>query len=222
MIKPYVLPFVAYLVGATIVGALPPEFYALGYSIMVVGVGIATSILLRGKKIIVPHWRILEAIIVGLVGITFWIVLCHLQLETMVTKYLPGWLRPGSRVSYNPFEELSATWEIYTFIVFRMIGLSLLVPVAEEVFWRGFLARWIISEDWEDVKLATFTWGSFWGVVGLFTLAHPEWLAAATYCALLSGLFYWKKDLWSCIVAHSVSNFAMGVYVLTTGTWWLW
>lgn len=222
MPKPYVLPLISYLVGATIVGALPSEFYAVAYSVMVVVVAIASWTWLRGKKIVVPHWRILEAVVVGLVGIALWIFLCKLHLELLVTQYLPGWLRPASRVSFNPFEELSAPWEIYTFITFRMIGLSFLVPVVEEVFWRGFLMRWFISDDWEEVELGRFTWPSFWGVVGLFTLAHPEWLAAATYCALISGLFYWKKDIWSCIVAHGVSNFAMGIYVLVTGTWWLW
>ena len=222
MVKPYVVPLVAYLLGASLIGSLPIEYYAVGYSVMVVGVGIATWLLLRGQRIVVPHWRVAEAIVIGLVGITLWIVLCELQLESLVTKHLPGWLRPASRVSFNPFEKLTANWEIYTFIVFRMIGLSLVVPVVEEVFWRGFLSRWLIGDDWDEIALGTFTWPAFWGVIGLFTLAHPEWLAAATYCALLSGLFYWKKDIWSCIVAHSVSNFAMGVYVLATGTWWLW
>lgn len=222
MIKAYVAPFVAYLIGATIVGMLPIECYAVGYSVMVTGVGIATWMVLRKTKIVVPHWRILEAIVVGLLGIFLWILLCELHLETIVTKHLPGWLRPGERVSFNPFEELSAVWEKYTFIVFRLVGLSLLVPVAEEIFWRGFLSRWLISDDWEEIDLGSFTWGAFGGVVGLFTLAHPEWIAAATYCILLSFLFYWKKDIWSCIVAHSVSNLVMGIYVLTTGTWWLW
>ncbi len=220
--KPYIVPFVAYLVGASVVGSLPIEFYAVGYSLMVVAVAITTWFLVGGEKMIVPHWRVGASIIVGLVGIAIWIVLSELQLETFVTKHLPGWLRPASRVAFNPFEKLSANWEIYTFIVFRLIGLSLLVPVVEEVFWRGFLSRWLIGDDWDEIPLGTFTWGAFGGVVGLFTLAHPEWLAAATYCVLMSGLFYWKKDIWSCIVAHGVSNFAMGVYVLATGTWSLW
>jgi uncharacterized protein len=220
--KYYVVPFFAYLLGTSFVGSLPIEYYAIGYSWMVIAVGIATWLMLRGQQIIQPHWRVFEGIAVGLIGIALWIILCDLQLERMLTQYLPGFLRPASRVAFNPFEKLGESWVVYTFIVFRLIGLSLLVPVAEEIFWRGFLARWMISEDWEQVALGAFTWGSFWGVVGLFTLAHPEWLAAATYCALINALLYWKKDLWSCVVAHAVSNFVLGVYVLTTKTWELW
>ncbi len=83
-------------------------------------------------------------------------------------------LRPGVRTAYNPFEELTQPWAIYTFIAFRMVGLSLLVPVAEEIFWRGFLARWLISEDWQDVKLGTYTPSSFWYVVGMFYLGSSR------------------------------------------------
>jgi hypothetical protein len=47
-------------------------------------------------------------------------------------------------------------------------------------------------------------------------------LAAAVYAALLNGLMYWRRDLWNCIVAHSVSNLVLAVYILTTGSWSLW
>ncbi len=111
---------------------------------------------------------------------------------------------------------------IYSFIVIRMIGLAILVPLIEEVFWRGFLARWMIDEDWETIPLGTFNWNVFFYVTALFTLAHPEWFAAAVYAVLINTLFFWKKDLWPCIVAHAVSNFLLGVYVLTTRSWSLW
>ena len=79
-----------------------------------------------------------------------------------------------------------------------------------------------------DALKRLFTTENIWAVILflivilLFTVAHPEWLAAAVYCALLNGLFYWKKCLWCCIVAHSVSNLVLGAYILTTGAWWLW
>jgi ABC-type spermidine/putrescine transport system permease subunit II len=70
--------------------------------------------------------------------------------------------------------------------------------------------------------LGRFGVRSFVAVTVLFAVAHPEWLAAAVYCVLLNGLVYWKKDLWSCVVAHAVSNLALAVYILTTESWWLW
>jgi CAAX prenyl protease-like protein len=90
------------------------------------------------------------------------------------------------------------------------------------IVWRGFLSRWLKSPNWEQVPLGDFSKGSFWGVVVLFALAHPEWLAAASYSAMLNGLLMWKRDLWNCIVAHAVSNMLLAVYILKTEAWWLW
>ena len=221
MAKSYVIPFVLYVLGtnvaAQVSGLYPPAYVA----VVVLG-GIVTWLLLRGRRIVVPHWRVAEAVVVGLVGIALWIGLSELRLEERIATYLPGWLRPGERIGFNPFEELTQPLAAWSFIAVRLIGLAVLVPVAEELFWRGFLLRWIISPDWQDVPLGKFSTTSFLLVTLLFMLAHPEWLAAACYCMLLNGLLNWKRDLWSCIVAHGVSNLVLGVYVLSTGTWWLW
>ena len=104
----------------------------------------------------------------------------------------------------------------------RLVGIAVLVPIAEELFWRGFLLRWLIDPEWEEIKLGEYTHHSCAIVVLMFTVAHPEWLAAASYCLLINGLLYWKKDLWQCVVAHAVSNLVLAIYVLQTGHWWLW
>ena len=48
------------------------------------------------------------------------------------------------------------------FLVFRIFGSVLLVPVLEELFWRGWLMRWLIRPDFEAVRLGTYTRYSFW------------------------------------------------------------
>jgi CAAX prenyl protease-like protein len=111
---------------------------------------------------------------------------------------------------------------VWGFVAVRLVGLALVVPVAEELFWRGFLARWLLGPDWQTRPVGQFTPVSFAIVTLLFTLAHPEWVAAAVYCALLNGLAYWTRDLWNCVVAHAVSNLVLGGYILTTGDWKLW
>lgn len=221
MVKSYVVPFVLYLLGTSI-AALTHGGYPLAYCAAVVVVGIATWLLLRGRRIVVPHWHVAEAVVVGLVGIALWIGLSELRLDEWIADYLPGLLRPAERRGFNPFQDLTHPLAVWSFIAVRLIGLSVLVPVAEELFWRGFLLRWIISADWQAVPLGKYDATSFLLVTLMFTLAHPEWLAAACYCMLLNGLLYWKRDLWNCIVAHGVSNLVLGIYVLLTGAWWLW
>jgi CAAX prenyl protease-like protein len=178
--------------------------------------------LLRGRETVRPQTNVLPGTAVGIVGIVLWIALSHLRLEAVLPEYLPSALVPAPRVAFNPFEQLHSPWAIGLFLAARLMGLVILVPLAEELFWRGFLARWLISPDWRQVPIGRFSTMSFVVVTLLFTLSHPEWFAAAVYCALLNALLIYTKDLWNCIVAHSVSNLLLAVYVVAGGEWWLW
>lgn len=217
----YVIPFILYLFGTSFVARFGDDWYPLLYGGLVLGMLVYMAWLLVGKSILKPHWRVLPAVAVGLVGIVLWIGLASLHLEEQLTQWLPGWLRPDARVAYNPLEHLSGVRE-WAFITVRLLGIAVVVPLAEELFWRGFLLRWLIDPEWQRVPLGEFTLSSCLTVTLMFTLAHPEWLAAAVYCLLLNALLYWKKDVWLCVVAHAVSNFTLAVYVLATGAWWLW
>ncbi len=221
----FVAPFVLYLLGTSIAGRFEGHAYPIAYGMVVLVVAMAACYLLIGKKLINPHWRVGHGVWVGLFGIALWIGLSELQLERLATETLPSWLSwlsPGERVGYNPFEKLEGALAVWGFIAVRMVGLAIVVPLAEELFWRGFLLRWAIDPDWQRVRIGEYTLSSCLLVTAMFTLAHPEWLAAAVYCLLLNSLLYWKRDLWLCMVAHGVSNFALAVYVLAFEAWWLW
>lgn len=233
MAKVFVAPFVSYLVGTTLISRFDDETYPIAYSAVVVLITIGFFVLLRQARaqatnerpfepVLKPHFAVLEGIIFGSVGIAVWIFLCDLKLEGQLTAFLPEFLRPGERVSYNPLENFETELGKWSFLAFRFFGIAAVVPVAEELFWRGFLLRWIIDPDWEKVPLGKFTLSSCGIVVLLFTSAHPEWFAAAVYCLLINGLLYWKRDLWQCVVAHSISNLLLAIYVLTYEQWHLW
>jgi len=218
---PYILPFALYLL-LTQIPLKFPAHYPWLHGVCVGVVGIATIYLLRGKKLVRFHGNILPGLLFGIGGIVLWIVLCDLQLEAMLMKHLPDWLQPEARAAFNPYQDIASPLGRWSFIAVRILGMAVLVPFAEELFWRGFLLRWIISPNWQQVPLGSYSLKSFVWVVLLFTLAHPEWLAAAVYCSLLNLLLYWKRDIWNCIVAHGVSNLVLAIYVLLTGTWQLW
>jgi uncharacterized protein len=59
----------------------------------------------------------------------------------------------------------------------RLLGATLVVPVMEELFWRSFLLRYLISSRFESVRLGTFTPLSFVVSVVLFGVEHDLWLA---------------------------------------------
>ena len=210
---PYVLPFILYL-GLTQLAAAYPKHYAWLYPTVVVVVGAITVPLLYGRRIIRPHIRVVPGVVVGIVGIVLWIAICHLDWDKRFSALLPSWLQPGPRAGFDPFSAIPNTVACWSFVVMRLVGLALLVPIVEELFWRGFLARWLLSPNWQSQAMGRFTPVSFALVTLMFTLAHPEWLAAAAYCALLNLLLSWTRDLWNCVVAHGVSNLVLGAYVL--------
>ena len=85
-----------------------------------------------------------------------------------------------------------------------------------------FLIRWIINQDFKKVPIAQFTWLSFLLIVIFFGIEHHRWLVGMAAGAIYNGLLYRHKNLWSCIIAHAITNLALGVYVLITQQWGFW
>ncbi len=110
----------------------------------------------------------------------------------------------------------------YGFIAVRVFGAVAVVPLMEELFWRAFLIRWLVKEDFKSVPVGTFTWPSFLITVALFGAEHNQWLAGLICGALYNWLLYRTRCVWSCVVAHAVSNAALAAWVLVTGDWKFW
>jgi CAAX prenyl protease-like protein len=126
----------------------------------------------------------------------------------------------GAGGGYDPFRTGTGTGIVLAGI--RLFGASVVVPIMEELFWRSFLIRYLISSKFESVALGTFTVFSCIATVVLFGLEHDLWLAGIMAGVMYTGLLYYTKRLWPCIVAHAVTNFALGIHVLVTGEWRWW
>ena len=126
----------------------------------------------------------------------------------------------GAGQGYDPFRMGTGTGIVLAGI--RLFGASVVVPIMEELFWRSFLIRYLISSKFESVALGTFTVFSCAATVVLFGLEHDLWLAGMMAGVAYTGLLYYTKRLWPCIVAHAVTNFALGIQVLVTGEWRWW
>ncbi len=126
----------------------------------------------------------------------------------------------GTAAGYDPFR-IGTGLGIVLAIV-RIFGASVVVPIMEELFWRSFFIRYLISSKFDSIPLGTFSLFSFVATVVLFGLEHDLWLAGMMAGVAYTGLLYYTKRLWPCIVAHAVTNFALGVHVLVTGEWRWW
>lgn len=108
-------------------------------------------------------------------------------------------------------------------LIWRTVRAVLIVPVVEELFWRGWLMRWLIKSDFQTVPLGTYAPFSFWLTAILFASEHgPYWDVG-----LLTGIIYnaWmirSKSLSSCILMHAVTNGILSGYVIATAQWQYW
>jgi len=109
------------------------------------------------------------------------------------------------------------------FILLRSAGSFLLVPILEELFWRGWMMRWLIDMDFLKVPLGKYVPSAFWIVAILFASEHgPYWEVG-----LAAGIIYnwWlirTRNLADCILAHAVTNAVLAGYVLVTDRWQYW
>jgi CAAX prenyl protease-like protein len=141
------------------------------------------------------------------------------------------WIAPqavlgaGARVDgFDPsaFGEGSALY--WMTVTARFARLVIIVPLVEEIFWRGFLMRYLIREDFTSLPVGAFQWKSFSAVALCFMLVHgmADWPAA-----LLCGIIYnfvavRTGSLGACVLAHAVTNLGLGVYIMTTRQWGFW
>jgi CAAX prenyl protease-like protein len=103
----------------------------------------------------------------------------------------------------------------------RLAGSAFVIAVAEELFFRDFLYRWLQKRDWTAVDRRVFDPGAFFWMTGLFALEHDRWFAGALAGAVY-GLVYIRRGLAVAILAHVVTNFLLGLYVIDRGAWGFW
>jgi uncharacterized protein len=127
-------------------------------------------------------------------------------------------------IGFNPeiFSGQPATY--WTTVAVRFVRLVVVVPLVEEIFWRGFLLRYFVNEKFYTVPVGTFSWLSFAVVTVGFGFAHSpaDRIAALIAGALYNGIAYRTKSLASCVVAHAITNLLLGLWIMKTRQWGFW
>jgi len=149
------------------------------------------------------------SIVIGLVVFVLWI-----NMDWGIATF-------GDTKGFDPFLIVDDTTR-NIIIFFRICGAALVVPVMEEIFWRSFMLRYVITSDFTSVRIGTYTLTSFLICSVLFGLEHNLLLAGIMAGAVYSLLLYWTRSIAQCVVAHAVTNLVLGIYVLQTGHWQFW
>jgi uncharacterized protein len=220
-IFPYVVPMFAYVgLGGlepylpSIHGQPSPVWYPLAYAAKIVVVAILAW-----------HYR------TTWVDFRPWPKTSTLMLAVIMGLLVWGlWIGLDGRYPALPFLGTRAGFDVealnpgrrWAFIVVRMLGLVVLVPLIEELFWRSFLMRWLIDPDFQKIPIGTVTPMAAAVTSVIFALVHPEWLPALLTGALWAWLLWRTRSLAACAVSHATANFALGAYVIVTGDWKYW
>jgi len=107
-------------------------------------------------------------------------------------------------------------------LLFRVIGSVVTVPLAEELAFRGYLLRRLQGRDFDTIDCRRFTWLSFLISSVLFGLLHGRWFAGTVAGMIYAGAVYRRGKPGDAILAHAVTNALIAAYVLATGSWSLW
>ena len=213
---PYILPFAAFLAFL----ALQPYNPLPSQLEQVVRVAVLAAVIWYFSRKVLDFTvaKPVETIGFGIAVFIAWIL-----PDLLFPGYRAHWLFTNSVMgavsSSIPSEDLRSP----LVLVFRTLRAAILVPILEELFWRGWLMRWLDNPDFEKVPFGRYARQAFWISAVLFATEHgPFWDVG-----LMAGAAYnfWAirtKKLGDCILAHGVTNLCLSIYTIATGKWEYW
>jgi CAAX prenyl protease-like protein len=153
-----------------------------------------------------------EAVCVGVGIFAVWVGL---------DPYYPHFLTSGA--TGNPQDQFGENSALACFfIAVHLMGMTLVVPPLEEVFYRSFLYRYFANPDFLLVPLNRFLPWPFVATSVVFGLSHNEWLAGILCGAAYQWLVLRKNRLGDAMTAHAITNFLLGAWIIWRGAWNFW
>lgn len=190
-----ILPFIVFMAS----GLLASTFFAdpaQAYPLRALAMAAALALVwpwLRGLT-----WRLDPIALISGLGIgVAWVVTSPIPEEVVVSPVM------------GMGGAMAAVW-----IGTRIIGTTLLVPVIEEVLFRGYLIDRIAPTRQTGAMILAIAVGAV-----LFAALHDRWLAAGL-AGLVFGALVWRSDnLTDAIVSHGAANGLIAAWALATGAW---
>lgn len=140
--------------------------------------------------------------------------------EKFLVGPLPaGFARLREPVASHPYLPSATGWPLFAV---HMFGTSVVIAIVEEFFWRGFLYRWLCGRNFLDVPVTRMDAPMWIATAALFGVEHAEWFAGIVCGLAFAWIVLRTGDIWAAVLAHGVTNFLLGLYVLRTDSWWFW
>lgn len=190
-----ILPFVAFMLAGVVTGAMFPH-PELGYPVKVVLLTVVVLLFLRGYRRI--DWRPDGvAVLAGLVVGALWLALDRAGPDPEFAAIL----------SQLP----EADQRLWT--VFRVAGTVLLVPLIEEMFFRGYIQR-RLDRGGLGWRVAAIALSSL-----LFGALHGRWLLAGLAGVVFSLILLRRGRISDAVWAHMAANLVVALGALWLNDW---
>lgn len=213
---PYIAPFAVFVVLLSLNRVLPlPDL-----AVQILQIAIPALVLLLFSRNVVD-FRLRKAwlsIAIGIVVFAIWIA-----PDLLFPGYRHHWLFQNALLGTMQRSMSEPARASVAILTLRTARAALLVPIVEELFWRAWMMRWLISPHFEKVPLGAYQASSFWICAVLFASEHGAYWDVG----LIAGMIYnwWMirtRSLGDLILTHAVTNACLSAYVISAGKWEYW
>ena len=196
----YLLPLIVFLTASLIARILPPQFYLAATAVPVLAAlwfCRSTLLSLEWK----PSW------FNALAG-------CAAFAITATVTYESSAHASGATAVAN-----LQTSGAFVLLALSLVGGAFAIPIAQELAFRGYLARKLVAANFEQVPFEQFTWLSFLVSSIAFGVLEPNWLAGIFAGMIFAAAMYRRGLLSDAIVAHVTNAGLLFVLATITGKW---
>lgn len=205
---PYLLPFLTIVAGGMLVRAGSAGFEWM-YGLKVFA---ALVVLWNFRGVYVPalNWRFGgPGVLAGLGVFGLWIGLDF--LSPVAERGMP---RELVEASFG----MRAGW-----ILTRLLGAVVSVPIAEELAFRGYLLRRFANARFDHVDPSRFTWLGLFVSSLIFGLLHGDrWIAGTLAGLIYAGAMIRTRRIGDAVAGHALTNALLALWVLFGGNWRYW
>ena len=185
---------------------IAPAFGEGQYWITAALVALPTAALVFYRRLLISEFKRIDAmpVLIGLAVGAAWIAT---QPAPTAAGAIGDWLAQAT-----PLE--AAGW-----LALRVFGFALIVPIAEELAFRGYLHRALSARAFETAPPARFGWLAFIVTSAAFGALHERWLAGALAGAAFSLALYRSGSLSGAVAAHIAANAAIAAFAIAMQRW---
>ena len=185
----YLAPFIALMLSSVLLAAAAPQDRPL-YPVKIIAVLFVLWIyrdVYRGIS-----WGSLgEPLLAGLIVGGIWIATDP---------------NPGAGAALGTWlDEQSIAWMV-VWLSLRVVGSVIIVPIVEELAFRGFLYRWLVARNFDSVPFSHFSVAALVVSSLMFGMLHERWIAAGLSGAVFALVIWRTNSLSGGIVAHATAN----------------